>query len=40
MLFRKQCESMDWIHLTQEGLSAEGLGTNELQAFPTVFPVF
>jgi hypothetical protein len=27
---------MDWIHLTHEGLSAEGLGTNELQAFPTV----
>jgi len=30
---------MDWIHLTQEGLSA-GLGANELQAFPTAFRVF
>ena len=33
-------ESMDWIHLTQAGLCAEGLGTNGLQAFPTVFRVF
>jgi len=31
---------MDWIHLTQESLSAEGLATNELWAFPAVFRVF
>ena len=40
MLFRKQSESMDWIRLTQEGPSAECLGTNELRAFLTVFRVF
>ena len=30
---------MDWIHMTQESVSAEGLGTSELRAFSSVFRV-